>query len=100
MDWNLLHRNALEMLGFIPSFLSESDPRDAVTQLNEAYAHGGGWRDFHGFTMTERMGLKYPGDPELLPIALTWLRDEEILVYPHAWVAVASGETFRVARMD
>lgn len=51
MRWVLFHpKMTPEMLGLIPSFLSESDPRPAREQFDENYQHGGGWRPLPNFT--------------------------------------------------
>jgi hypothetical protein len=43
MIWILKHPRArYDMLGFIPQFLDDADPRPAREQLHSAYAHGGG----------------------------------------------------------
>jgi hypothetical protein len=93
-------------LGFLPVFLNDSNPKDAVTQLNEAYAHGGGWHDFQGFTLIKHgllphYALSYPGDPPMRELARAKLRDETVVLFEASWVAVIQpDETFRVARMD
>ena len=91
-----------EMLGFIPSFLSEDDPRPASVQLNENYAHGGGWHPMKGFDLdTETMTLNYEGDPPLRLVAASALREELILVFQYAWVVIISpGGTYEVSRCD
>ena len=91
-----------EQLGFIPSFLSEEDPRSAREQLDANYQHGGGWRPLDGWELdTNTLGLTYPGDPELMPFAFTRLRGEIILFYPYAQVMILQPDmTFEVARMD
>jgi hypothetical protein len=88
------------MLGFIPEFLDERDPRPAVAQIDDAYRHGGGWRKFEGFTMHEA-GIKYPGDPLMRLLAEGKLRDEAIRVYESAWVAVVQPDgSYEIARLD
>lgn len=102
-----------EHLGYIPEFLSDDDPRPAVEQINERYAHGGGWFDLkvggRGFTMDSSGGLRYPGDPTMKPYAEAMLHDcgtpehkgERILIYESGFVAVVQGNnSFRVARLD
>jgi hypothetical protein len=105
-------------LGLIPMFLCEDDPRPAVEQFNERYAHGGGWRDLtvgdRGFHL---MGgnpgmLKYSGDPPMHPLASAYLHrvgesgddawtGERIVVYESGFVAVIQPDgEFRVARLD
>ena len=89
-----------DAVGFIPEFLDENDPRPAREQINEAYAHGGGRRAFSGFTRTSN-GLQYPGDPPMKPYAQAHLRDETIVVFPHAWTMIVQADgSWEVARLD
>jgi hypothetical protein len=93
--------NSIEMLGAIPSFLSEYDPRDARTQINEAYAFAGGWQPFPNFVMLEDGTLIYPGDPPLPVLCSTRLRDEKIYYYQHSWLAIVQPDgSYEVARLD
>lgn len=91
-----------DIVGFIPSFLDEEDPRSAKEQFNDNYISG--WKDFKGHAYAaEGHVLKYPGEPPLHPLAMINFRDEVILVYPHAWVAILSkeeGAEPSIARMD
>lgn len=102
MNWKLLHPKAsLEMLGFIPHFLSEANPQRAREQLHNAYAHGGGWLPLSGWSLLPDGRIQYPGDEPVLALAETKLRDETIRVYLHAWVAIIQPDgTFEVSRMD
>lgn len=89
-------------LGCLPEFLDQADPRPAKVQLDSNYQHGGGWHPMKGWTYHPKtMTLSYPGDPDMTPLAMTWVREEMILVYPHAWVLILqpTGD-FEVARMD
>jgi hypothetical protein len=95
----------LEIVGYTPSFINPDSEDDAQTQLHRNYAHGGGWHDFDGFTLSDREGdepkLLYPGDPPTHAIAHWKLRDERIVLFEHAWVAIIQPDgSFRVARMD
>lgn len=91
----------LEAAGMIPLWLSESDPRPAAEQLNEHYAHGGGWVPFDGFDLIDGSALRYPDDPDHMPLAMGKLRDEKIMVYHFGWVAILQKDgSFEVARMD
>ena len=94
--------NAEEQLGFIPDFLSDRDERPAREQINERYAHGGGWRPLPGWTFDAKtMILQYPGDPPLRPLAFTTLHGEVIIFYPHAQVLILTSDgKYEVARMD
>lgn len=94
-------------LGLLPQFFSSSDPRPARDQLHEAYAHGGGVLPFDGFEGRFdfedpfNSHIDYPDDPPLFPVGWTLLREELILVFPYAWVAIVqpNGE-FIVTRCD
>lgn len=91
-----------ERVGFIDTFLSELDPRSAKDQINERYAHGGGWCPMEGWSLDPKtFAIAYPGDPSLRPISEAKLRDEHIIVYDDAWVAIIQPDgTFEVARID
>lgn len=90
-----------EVFGIISTMLDPHDARSAKVQLNEGYAHGGGWSHQDGFKMLEDGILKYPGDPPLEPIGEIWLRTERIVLYPYEYVAVVQLDgSFEVCRMD
>lgn len=97
-----LHKSVTwDHIGMIPEWLSESDPRPAKEQLHSAYGHGGGWQPFNGFRLEADNSLTYPGDPAQYPIAEMHLRDELVLMYNHAWVAIIQPDrSFEVCRMD
>lgn len=89
-----------DLLGYIPLWLSEHNLKTAVEQLDAGYCYGGGWRDFHGFEMTDE-GLVYPGDRPMRLIGEARLREEIIRIYEMAWVAVIQPDgSFVVSRMD
>lgn len=103
-----------DAVGFIPDFLSESDPRGACDQFEANYC--GGWHDMTvgkgGFTAFDDFRkLHYPGDPPLHALAEATLhggvwadkdrRPERIIVYESAFVAVVAEDgSFRVSRLD
>lgn len=91
-----------DLVGYLPQMLNEDDPRPAREQFHTAYAHGGGWNSFKGFTFNpEKRTIKYPGDPPHRPVGHTQLRDETIIVYEHAWVLILQPDgTYEIARMD
>lgn len=99
--WTIKHPQfSYDGLGYLPSFLDTDNPLPAKEQFHQAYSHGGGWMRFEGFTMTET-GIKYPGDPEMVLLAETKLRDETIRFYEASWVAIVQpGGTYEIARMD
>lgn len=103
--------------GLIPAFFVDRDPRPAVEQINERYAHGGGWFDLAvgpgKFTMTEDGTLQYPEDPDLPALAEAWLHNmpntvypdgvekERIIVHAGAFVSIHQPDgSFRVSRLD
>lgn len=94
--------HAAELVGMIPDFLSDYDDRPAAVQLDANYQHGGGWRPLKGWVFDPATSkIKYPGDPSVSPVAETMLRDERIIVYTDAWVAIVKADgTYEVARMD
>lgn len=89
------------LIGYLGDMLDDEDPRPAREQFNTAYAHGGGWQPFDGFTYMPDGSIQYPGDPPYKPRARAVLRDEVIIFYDHAWVLIAQPDgTFEIARMD
>lgn len=100
IKFKLVHPQAThQMLGYIPHFLSEHSPDDAVTQIDRAYV--GGWLDFKNFRMNKDHELVYPGDPPMVVLAEYRLRDEVIRVHDAAWVSVTQPDgSFRAARLD
>jgi len=91
----------LQAISIIPTFLAEADPRPAFEQFNERYIGGWNPRLPGKWRLDQNNYLHYPGDPLMVPIAAAQLRDELILVYPHAWVCIAQLDgSFSVARMD
>lgn len=101
MHWTVKPGHYADELGFIPSFISETDPRPAGQQFNENYSHGGGWNPFKGFTMLPDGRLQYPEDPPLEIIAETKLRDETIRFYEYAWLMIIQSDgSWEVSRID
>lgn len=89
----------LDEWGYIPEFLSLSDPRPAREQFDENYISG--WWPFNGFELKPTMQLCYPDDPPMSPIAMMPFREERIFLYPHAWVLIMQKDgSYEVARMD
>lgn len=112
--WNIRAKTAKEAvngfhaLGFLPQMVHDNTDTDAVTQLHNAYLHGGGWRDFHGFEVFNTDSdepldwyIQYPEDPPYYPIAWAAINDDIVVVYPHSWVAVFDKDgNMRICRMD
>lgn len=94
-----------DVVGFIPMFADEQDPKSIHDQFNINYAHGGGWHPIDGFELIDKelMTLKFPGDPPLQPLVFAKFRDHHIVyVYESGIVMIYDTQdgTFEVARMD
>ncbi len=104
----ILNESKKEQLGFLTVIFDPTEELPYVDQANQRYAHGGGWRDFEGFTIDpDSMSLVYPDDPPIKCIGtLLGKPDEIVAVYEHSWVAVISTATnnpndgARFCRMD
>ena len=93
----------IEHLGLIPMFFREEDPRPAKDQIEERYAHGGGWSPFGQgkWRMTPTGKLKYPGDEALPILAECFLNGETLRFYAMSLLAVVQPNgDFEVCRLD
>ena len=91
------------MLGWIPRWLDEDDPDPAWKQIDKHYQHGGGWHPGIDpkLTINKALGLCYPEDPIQPLLAKCQLRDETILFYPHAFVAIMQKDgSYEICRVD
>jgi hypothetical protein len=92
------------LLGFVPLFLSVTDPRPAAKQFDERYAHGGGWHPFSGFFRLSNEEDNWDlgwSDERYHALAYTRLLDEVIVYYDLSWVAIFQPDgSFEVIRMD
>lgn len=103
MQFEYLNGGNEYSVGFIPSFLSENDPRPAREQIDENYSHGGGWSPYppEAWTLLDNHVIKYPGDPKLKPRAQAKLRDETIVVYDGGITAIFQKDgKVEIARLD
>jgi hypothetical protein len=102
--WEKLDKRAvMDNLGLIATFLDWDNPDPARKQLNDNYAHGGGWNPQPKFEMADPASgvLQYPGDPPLHPLFKAHLRDEIVRVYDYGYVSITQPDgTFEAARMD
>jgi hypothetical protein len=102
IEWEFLHpQMTMAHLGYIPYWLHTNNPKGAVKQINDGYTFGG-WQDFDGFKLNKNTGvMRYPGDPDTVPLAKAKLREETIYFYQSSWVSVVQPDgSFRVARID
>lgn len=93
--------------GIVPSFLSLQDSRSAREQINENYAHGGGWREFVGFVAggewedPQNFTLNYPNDQPVRAKAYCKFREELVILFDYDWCAIVQRDgTCEVARLD
>jgi hypothetical protein len=105
LKFELLHpKMNIEHLGLLPEFFSETDPRSAAEQLDENYAHGGGFRPSPENTWAldrETLVLTYPEEPPMQPLAKAYLHDELLVFYPSAFLAIIQPDgSFKVTRVD
>ena len=102
----MIYFTNMSAAGFIPQFFDAKDPRPAKAQFNEAYAHGGGFCKFDGFTLHDwdKVGkayLSYPNDLPMKEISRAYMRDEVIILFQHEWLAIVQkGGTFEACRAD
>lgn len=92
--------NLNDVVGLIPHFVDPDSQEPVARQFDRAYISG--WRPLQGFKLNRaNMTLSYPGDPPMRPVAFAVLRDEEIYIYPYAWVLILQPSgAFEVSRMD
>ena len=125
MRWHMHNGATRKMLGFIPDFLHDLDPRPAAVQFNEAYAHGVGWHSFgkgkwklklpdwaNEHELLSTAALTYPGDPAFVLVASAVLHESDsdpkikpelILIFDGGpWVVIKqlNSDEFDVSRMD
>lgn len=101
--WKLLNDQfKMEYLGLLPEIIRADDPRPVHEQIERGYAHGGGYSPLGGWTLaSENNNIQYPGDEPLVPRASLLVRDELVLVYDYAFVAIIQmNGDFAVTRMD
>ena len=101
----LIHPDCtVDHVGYLPMIFQPDDPRPAVEQADDRYAHGGGWHKIEGFTFDPATtAIDYPEDPTFKAIAAMYLpkSEETILVYSHALVCIVRKDgSFEVGRMD
>lgn len=90
-----------EVLGIIPEFIDDTDPRPLREQFNAKYI--GGWYPMQGFTLIDQETgvIQYPGDPPMKPLAWTVVGKERFFLYQYAFVGIFQEDgSFEVARMD
>jgi hypothetical protein len=94
-------RQLIEMVGLIQYWIDLYDDRSFKQQVEDNYGFGPLHRFSSDSTVDSDGVMKYPGDPDLYPIAV-WHRDgETAYMYQYAIMAfvMADGDAF-VTRVD
>ncbi len=92
-------------LGLLPDILIDLDTRPVKEQLEDRYAHGGGFRPMRTSQWRfdpRTMILRFPGDPPFRPAAYTMINGEKCIFYPQAsllCIVQPDGE-WEVTRVD
>lgn len=91
-----------DVTGFLPEILDPNDPRPVADQLNEFYAHGGGYRPMEKWSFDPvTWVLTYPEDPPMRPLAMTWINRQCVILYPSSFLVILEPDgTFAVTRVD
>lgn len=107
VPWFFVDDMAPHAVGLIPTFLKAHDERPLKQQIDERYAHGGGWHPLadwriHNQTWQLHYNHAGEGDPDYMPLGGASLNGEIIICYPDAWTVImdASDGTFEVSRLD
>jgi hypothetical protein len=90
-------------LGYLPEILRADDPRPVKAQLEDRYAHGGGWRPIKGFALDpDSLVLAFPEDPPYRPAAACHLGKELVIFYPQCQLlcVVQRDGAWEVTRVD
>ena len=94
----------MEVVGLIPAFLDELDPRSAIEQIDQNYQHGGGWRDMDGTIFERESGeyvYCYPDDPPFQELSRAYFRDELLVFFDCQLLAVIQKDgSYRISRID
>jgi len=82
--------------GYILDWLDPHDPTPAKEQIDRNYQHGGGWRDFPGFTVKggdgNKFTLHYPGDPPQREISRLYFGEELVVLFEHSIVMIVQAD--------
>jgi hypothetical protein len=102
MDGRLLSIEPEGLTGYLPYMFSADDPRPAREQINQRYAHGGGWEPQDGFDLdVDTLVARYPGDPPFHAIAFAMLQREMIVLFEHEYLAIVQPDgSFEMARVN
>jgi hypothetical protein len=90
-------------LGWLVDILTSDDKRPIKEQLEDRYAHGGGFRPIKGFKMNPKtLIMRFPGDRPFKPAAATTINHEKVVFYPYCSLLaiIQPNGDFDVTRVD
>jgi hypothetical protein len=80
----------LDAFGMIPDMLNPASDEPMWKQIDRNYAHGGGWKDYKGFTVHKddngKYRLSHEGDPDLHEIGRIRFGSQMIVLFDYSWV--------------
>jgi hypothetical protein len=80
----------LHMFGMIPAWINPASDEPLWQQVHRNYGHGGGWRDYNGFTPIKTADGKYilrhAGDPDLPEFGRIRLGSQMLVIFDCSWV--------------
>lgn len=90
--------------GFLFALAHSSSDATIPEQINQHYAHGGGWNPLEGWSMIDAPNgvVCYPGDPVLKPDAKAQHGNETVFFYRSgAWLGVyTEANGLKLSRVD
>ena len=89
-------------LSVLATIITDDDPRPLNEQIQDKYAHGGGYLACKGFTLDfDRLALLYSGDPALRPLAHTTVRNERFVLFEADFCAIIQPDnSYDIVRMS
>lgn len=95
--------DVLDVLGLLPEIITDKDSRPVREQIEDRYAHGGGWKPMEGFTFDPMSAtLTYKDGEQMLALAYAAVRNEVVVLYESAILLVfnRTDNTYDVIRID
>lgn len=90
----------------LPIILLPNDPRPVAEQLDDRYAHGGGYRPSGDkFTLIGHpagdMALQYPGDPDFPEVSRCQINSQLCVLFSSSFMAIIEQDNSHViVRVD
>ena len=94
------------LIGYLGQIFLNGTGETAQEQLNQRYAHGGGFHPFEGFILagadeTDAATITYPKDPPMREVSRLSLNEQTLILFEHQWLAIVEADnSYRVTRVD